>query len=85
MEIPVLRRGTLYVYRIREDCPAGWSPAHSFRAASIYATAQSRGYTTQESEGFAEMFVFKQIFPGMVYEKSQEQKLAALLNHEETT
>ena len=85
MEIPVLRKGILYTYKTREEYPAGWSPQHTFRAASVFATAQSRGYTTQESEGFAEMFVFKQIFPGLLYEKRLEQKLASLFNHEETT
>jgi hypothetical protein len=85
MEIPVFRKGNVYMYKVREDCPAGWSKSHSFRAASIFATAQSRGYTQQESEGFAEMYVFKQIFPGMMYEKSLEQTLQTFINHEETT
>ncbi len=80
MEIPVIRKSKLYVYKVREDCPAGWLPVHSLRAAALFATAQSCGYSPQESDDLAEVYVLKQIFPGMKYEQSLEKKLQALLS-----
>ena len=80
MEIPVFRKGVWYTYRVKHDVPAGWLPHHSYQAASLYATAQSRGFTPQESEVLAEMYIFKQIFEGLEYKKDQEQTLLSLMS-----
>ncbi len=79
MEIPVFRNGQWISYTPPEEPPVGWSDSHSFQAASVFATAQSRGYSTKDSVAFAEMFVFKQIFEGLVYDSRLEKELEKLL------
>ena len=79
MEIPVFRKGVWYTYRVKPDVPGGWLSRHSYQAASLYATAQSCGYSPQESEVLAEMYIFKQIFEGLQYNKEQEAKLTSLM------
>jgi hypothetical protein len=79
MEIPVFRNGQWISYTPPQELPVGWSQTHSFQAASIFATAQSRGYSTRDSDAFAEMFIFKQIFDGLIYDSRLEKELDQLL------
>ena len=59
---------------------AGWQKKHEFQAASLYATALSKGYSPLESNAFAEMYVFKQIHEGIKYDKKKEAQLQELLS-----
>jgi len=58
----------------------GWQPKHEFQAASIYATALSKGHSPLESNALAEMYVFKEIYDGLTYDKKKEAQLAKLLS-----
>jgi hypothetical protein len=58
----------------------GWQKKYEFQAASLYATALSKGYTPLESNAFAEMYVLKQIHEGMTYDKKREAQLKDLLS-----
>ncbi len=79
MEIPVFRKGVWYTYRVKPDVPAGWQRHHSYQAAALFATAQSRGYSPLESVALSDMYIFKQIFQGLQYNKEQEEKLQSLM------
>lgn len=79
MEIPVFRKGVWYSYRVKQDLPSGWLPRHSYQAASLFATAQSRGHSQEMSESLAEMYIFKQIFDGLHYQPKQEETLTSLM------
>ena len=59
---------------------AGWNKKHEFQAASVYATALSKGYSPLESNAFAEMYVFKQIYEGIKYDTKKEAQLKELLS-----
>jgi hypothetical protein len=59
---------------------AGWNKKYEFQAASLYATALSKGYSPLESNAFAEMYVFKQIHEGIKYDKKKETQLKDLLS-----
>jgi hypothetical protein len=58
----------------------GWQKKHEYQAASLYATALSKGYTSLESNAFAEMYILKQIHEGMTYDKKKEAQLKELLS-----
>lgn len=59
---------------------SGWQKKHEFQAASIYATALSKGYSPLESNAFAEMYVFKEIYEGIKYDTKREAQLKELLS-----
>ena len=85
MKIPVFRNGTWIEYEPPREVPSGWQPFHSYQAASLYATAHTLGYSATVSASLAEMYIFKQIFEGIEYERKMEADLQSLLNHAETT
>lgn len=85
MKIPVFRKGKWIEYEAPRETPAGWLPQHTYQAASVYATAHSLGNGPKESASMAEMYVFKQIFEGILYDPKFESKLSTILNHEEIT
>lgn len=85
MKIPVFRKGHWVEYEPPREVPSGWQPFHSYQAASLFATAHTLGYSPKASASLAEMYIFKQIFEGIVYDTKFESQLQALLNHEETT
>ena len=58
----------------------GWQKKHEYQAASLYATALSKGYTSLESNAFAEVYILKQIHEGMTYDKKKEAQLKELLS-----
>jgi len=55
-----------------------WSYANQLQAASVYASALSKGYKPEESEDLAVAFVNKKVYKGLIYVKSLEQKLMGL-------
>lgn len=81
MKIPVFRKGQWIDYEVPRELPSGWQSIHSYQAASIYATAHSLGYLPKESASFAEMYIFKQLFEGIVYDRKFECELEKVLNH----
>jgi hypothetical protein len=85
MKIPVFRKGQWVDYEAPREVPGGWQKTHSFQAASIFATARSNGYAPKEAASLAEMYIFKQIFPGIQYDTKFESKLERVVNLEETT
>lgn len=85
MKIPVFRKGQWIEYEPPREVPGGWQTKHSFQAASIFATARSKGYVPKEAASLAEMYMFKQLFPGIQYDSKFESKLERVVNLEETT
>lgn len=84
MKIPIFRNGTWIEYEPPRELPSGWQPAHSYIAASVFATARAKGYSPTAAASLAEMYVFKQIFEGIVYDRIFESQLQELFNHVET-
>jgi hypothetical protein len=82
--LQVFRSGTWIQYPILNTNShaelAGWQKKHEFQAASLYATALSKGYSPLESNAFAEMYVFKQIHEGITYDKKREAQLKDILS-----
>jgi hypothetical protein len=70
---PVFQKGKWILYPGHQD--PMWSSANQLQAASAYATALSKGYEPEESEGLATAYINKQIYKGLVYLKPVEQKL----------
>jgi hypothetical protein len=85
MKIPIFRKGKWISYEIPRELPSGWQPFHSYQAASVFATAHDMGYSPKASASLAELYIFKQIYEGIVYDAKFESDLQAVLNHEETT
>lgn len=85
MKIPIFRKGNWMEYEVPREVPPGWKPSHNYMAASVFATAHALGNNPKESAALAEMYVFKQIFEGLVYDSKFESKLTMILNHEEIT
>ena len=85
MKIPVFRNGTWIDYEPPRELPSGWQPSHSYQAASLFATALAKGYSPTAAASLAEMYIFKQIFEGIVYDTKFEGQLQSVLNHVETT
>jgi hypothetical protein len=78
MEIPVFRNGRWIAYSIPSDGQLYWNTNVQFQAASLYATALSKGHTPSQSAILAEMFANKQLYPGIQYSKSIESQLDSL-------
>jgi hypothetical protein len=85
MKIPIFRKGQWIEYEPPRELPSGWQPFHSYQAASLYATAHVLGHSPKASASLAEVYIFKQIFEGIVYDTKFESELESVLNHEETT
>ncbi len=85
MKIPVFRKGQWVEYEPPRELPGGWQQTHSFQAASVFATARSQGLQPKEAASIAEMVIFKQLFPGIQYDKKFESKLERIVNLEEIT
>jgi hypothetical protein len=56
-----------------------------FKQVVYFASASSKGSTPKESALLAEMYIFKQLFPGIQYDSKFESKLEMLFNPEEIT
>ena len=84
--IPVFRKGAWIQYPIPTFVDPLWSKSNLFQAASVYATALSKGLPPSESAVLAECFVHKQVYKDLQYSRQIEKKLEGLLrDHEETT
>ena len=82
--LSVFRSGVWIQYpiiytQVHKDIP-GWQKKHDFQAASLYATALSKGHSPLESNALAEMYVFKEIYEGITYIKKKEAQLRKLLS-----
>lgn len=83
MEISVFRKGEWIVYTIPKELPSGWQSNHSYQAASLYASAKIQGYPPLVSASIAELYIFKQLFEGILYDAKFESLLQTVLNHVE--
>lgn len=80
---PVFQKGKWILYPGHQD-PL-WSSANQLQAASFYATALSKGYEPEESEGLATAYINKQIYKGLVYLPPLEKKLCMVMCPSETS
>ena len=84
--IQVFRKGSWVLYPLPSFVDPLWNQAHLYRAASLYATALSRGFSVKESAVLAECFVHKEVYPELQYSRQIERKLESLLkDHVEIT
>lgn len=81
--VPVFRQGAWIHYPLPSTVNALWSQEHIFKAASLYATALSQGYSPDESAMLAEAYVNKLIFTGIQYNRSLESRLAQIMDRAE--
>lgn len=79
MKIPVYRKGTWITYTVPKEGEEFWTRALRFQAASVFATASVRGYSPHTSAVLAEAYVYKQLYPGLMYDKEIEEKLKTFL------
>lgn len=80
---PVFQKGKWILYPGHQD-PL-WSSANQLQAASFYATALSKGFEPEESEGLATAYINKQIYKGLVYLPPLEKKLRMVMCPSETS
>ena len=78
MNIPVFRKGLWLSYSVPADVESCWTKRMKFQAASLYATAITKGYSAQDAGIYAEMWVNKQLYEGLVYDAKQEDILKSL-------
>lgn len=71
------RKGKWIHYEVPESGIALWSPALKLQAASVYATAITKGFSKETSGILAEVFVNKQLY-GVAYKESLETALHSL-------
>ena len=84
MSIPVFRKGSWIQYPLPPVVDPLWSQQHLFRAASFYATALSKGFSTLESASLAECFIHKEVYPGLQFSRQIEGRLQAIMDPVET-
>lgn len=77
MSIPVYRKGTWIHYELPESGISLWSQRLKFQAASLYATALTKGFSKETSAILAELFVNKELY-GVTYNQSLESALKSL-------
>jgi hypothetical protein len=73
--IPTFRKGSWIEYSVPQDVARHWNKVMKLQAASIYATAVSKGISPSQSAVLAECYVNKQMYPGLQYNKSIEDQL----------
>ncbi len=79
MKIPVYRDGKWISFSVSDDMKRYWSQANMFQAASVYATAITKGYSPSQSEVYAEAWVNKQLYEGLSYDTKLEAVLKSFL------
>jgi hypothetical protein len=79
MNIPVYRKGTWISYTVPKEGEHFWSRALQLQAASVFATASVRGYSPHTCAILAESYVYKQLYPGLMYSEEIEEKLKSFL------
>lgn len=77
--LPVFRKGVWIQYPLPSFVDPLWSQANLFQAASLYATALSKGFSSAESASLAECFIHKQVYTDLQYSNHIERKLERLL------
>lgn len=82
--IPVFRNGSWIEYTVPQPLDAMWSQKHIMRAASFYATAIHQGCSTKEAATLAELFINKEVYEGLGYDKRYESKLKQIMDRVET-
>lgn len=78
MSLPVFQNGSWISYPLPKQIDPLWSQSHLFKAAAVYASALSLGFSTHESAVLAECAVYKEVFPELEYPKQIERKLQRL-------
>ncbi len=79
MIIPVFRNGVWIHYLVPADMERYWTQRLKLQAASVYATAMTKGYSKEESSTFAEAWVNKQLYEGLTYGTQIETALKSFL------
>ena len=72
--IPVFRKCTWIHYDVPEAGTSLWSQSLKLKAASVYATAITKGYSKEKSIVLTECFVNKELY-GVRYTPTLEQCL----------
>lgn len=78
MPIRVFRNGTWYEYEPPTSTSSLWNESYKLRAASLYVSAQLKGFTKEESETLAECLIHQDLYPGIRYSKRIQSKLQSL-------
>lgn len=78
MRIPVFRNGTWISYTVPTDVRSSWSKSLQLQAASVYATAISKGLQPSQSAILAEIHVNKQLYADIQYSSHLEDRLKSL-------
>jgi hypothetical protein len=78
MRIPVFRNGAWINYTVPTDVQNLWSKSLQLQAASVYATAISKGLQPSQSAILAEIYVNKQLYADIQYPLHLEDRLKSL-------
>jgi hypothetical protein len=78
MRIPVFRNGSWISYTVPSDVENLWSKSLQLQAASVYATAISKGLEPSQSAILAEIYVNKQLYADIQYPSQLEDRLKSL-------
>ncbi len=79
MDIPVFRKGKWIRYTVPVDGTVYWNSHQKLQAASLYATAISKGLSPSQSAVLTECYINKQLYPGLQYSKELETHIQSLL------
>ncbi len=77
MSIPVYRNGSWIHYEIPETGTSIWSSRLKLKAASLYATAITKGFSKERSLVLTECCINKLLY-GVTYSKQIEQEIQSL-------
>ena len=78
MSIPVFRNGTWIHYEIPETGTSIWTNSLKLKAASVYATAITKGFSKQKSLVLTECCINKLLY-GVTYTKQIEEEIKNLM------
>ena len=78
MSIPVFRNGTWIHYEIPDTGSSIWSTSIKLKAASVYATAITKGFSKEKSLVLTECCINKLLY-GVTYMKQIEDELQSLI------
>jgi len=78
MSIPVFRNGGWIHYDVPETGTSIWTKSLQLKAASVYATAITKGFSKERSYVLSECFINKELY-GVTYSKEIEQILQTFL------
>lgn len=78
MSLSVFREGKWIQYDVPETGTSIWTTQQKLQAASVYATAITKGFSKERSLVLSECYMNKQLY-GVTYAKQIEQELQSLL------